>query len=41
MYEKFITDFEHRINPLSLVEICLIVVHQYPGSFKTIFKFIR
>jgi hypothetical protein len=41
MYEKFITDFEHRINPLSLVEICLIMVHQYPGIFKTIFKFIR
>lgn len=26
MYEKFITDFEHRINPLSLVEICLPIV---------------
>lgn len=29
MYEKFITDFEHRINPLSLVEICLPIVRQY------------
>ncbi len=29
MYEKFITDFEHRINPLSLVELCLPIVRQY------------
>ena len=29
MYEKFITDFEHRINPLSLVEICLPIARQY------------
>lgn len=29
MYHKFITDFEHRINTLSLVEICLPVVRQY------------
>lgn len=29
MYEKFISDFEHRINPLSLVEICLPIVRQY------------
>lgn len=26
MYDKFITDFEHRINSLSLVEICLPIV---------------
>ena len=31
MYDKFLTDFEHRINPLSLVEICLFVVRQYQG----------
>lgn len=29
MYEKFISDFEHRINQLSLVEICLPIVRQY------------
>jgi len=29
MYEKFISDFEHRINLLSLVEICLPIVRQY------------
>jgi 26S proteasome regulatory subunit N9 len=26
MYQRFITDFEHRINPLQLVEICLPIV---------------
>jgi 26S proteasome regulatory subunit N9 len=26
MYDHFISDFEHRINPLSLVEICLHIV---------------
>lgn len=29
MYEKFISDFEHRINQLSLVEISLIIIRQY------------
>lgn len=29
MYDKFISDFEHRINQLSLVEICLPIVRQY------------
>ncbi|XP_077319595.1 26S proteasome non-ATPase regulatory subunit 13-like isoform X1 [Lithobates pipiens] len=28
LYEKCISDFEHRINPLSLVEIILHVVRQ-------------
>ncbi|MEE6510922.1 hypothetical protein FKM82_031257 [Ascaphus truei] len=28
LYENFISDFEHRINPLSLVEIILCVVRQ-------------
>jgi 26S proteasome regulatory subunit N9 len=32
MYEKFITDFEHRINPLALVEICLPIVRQYQDA---------
>lgn len=32
MYEKFISDFEHRINPLSLVEICLPIVRQFQDS---------
>ena len=29
MYEKFINEFEHRINQLSLIEICLPIVRQY------------
>lgn len=29
LYEKFIIDFEHRINALSLVEICLPIVRQF------------
>lgn len=29
MYEKFITDFEHRINQLSLVEMSLPIVRQF------------
>ncbi|KAK1152228.1 26S proteasome non-ATPase regulatory subunit 13-like isoform X3 [Acipenser oxyrinchus oxyrinchus] len=29
LYENFISDFEHRINPLSLVEIILLAVRQY------------
>ncbi|KAL3883921.1 hypothetical protein ACJMK2_030147 [Sinanodonta woodiana] len=28
MYENFISDFEHRINPLALVEIIIFVVRQ-------------
>nr|KAF6275546.1 proteasome 26S subunit, non-ATPase 13 [Myotis myotis] len=28
LYENFISDFEHRVNPLSLVEIILHVVRQ-------------
>ncbi|CAF0892532.1 unnamed protein product [Brachionus calyciflorus] len=32
MYEKFITDFEHRINLLSLVEICLPIVRQFKDA---------
>lgn len=30
LYENFICDFEHRINPLSLVEMLLHVVRQMP-----------
>ncbi|MED6243109.1 26S proteasome non-ATPase regulatory subunit 13, partial [Ataeniobius toweri] len=30
LYENFISDFEHRINPLSLVEIILYVARQMP-----------
>ncbi|XP_035388149.1 26S proteasome non-ATPase regulatory subunit 13 [Electrophorus electricus] len=30
LYDNFISDFEHRINPLSLVEIILHVVRQMP-----------
>ncbi|MGH0190319.1 UNVERIFIED_CONTAM: hypothetical protein FKN15_044198 [Acipenser sinensis] len=33
LYENFISDFEHRINPLSLVEIILLAVRQYSGEF--------
>ncbi|KAF6733525.1 26S proteasome non-ATPase regulatory subunit 13 [Oryzias melastigma] len=32
LYENFICDFEHRINPLSLVEIILYVARQMPGE---------
>ncbi|XP_019634907.1 PREDICTED: 26S proteasome non-ATPase regulatory subunit 13-like [Branchiostoma belcheri] len=28
LYENFLVDFEHRINPLSLVEIILIIIKQ-------------
>ncbi|KAL8586610.1 26S proteasome non-ATPase regulatory subunit 13 [Nucella lapillus] len=28
LYENFMTDFEHRINPLALTEICVLVVKQ-------------
>ncbi|KAK5619353.1 26S proteasome non-ATPase regulatory subunit 13 [Crenichthys baileyi] len=30
LYDNFISDFEHRINPLSLVEIILYVARQMP-----------
>ncbi len=40
MYEKFITDFEHRINALSLVEICLPIVRQYQ-DFNLAIKFLE
>lgn len=36
MYEQFITDFEHRINPLSLVELCLPIVRQYQDPAQAI-----
>jgi len=39
-YEKFISDFEHRINPLSLVEICLPVVRQIQDSQQAV-KFLE
>nr|XP_006628578.2 PREDICTED: 26S proteasome non-ATPase regulatory subunit 13-like isoform X2 [Lepisosteus oculatus] len=32
LYENFVSDFEHRINPLSLVEIILLVVRQISES---------
>jgi len=32
MYENFISDFEHRINPLSLAELCVLVVRQIPDQ---------
>lgn len=40
MYEKFIIDFEHRINTLSLVEICLPIVRQYQ-DFNLAVKFLE
>ncbi|TRY87979.1 hypothetical protein DNTS_007012 [Danionella cerebrum] len=36
LYENFLCDFEHRINPLSLVEIILHVVRQMPDPNTTI-----
>uniref|UniRef100_A0A8D0SBX3 26S proteasome non-ATPase regulatory subunit 13 n=2 Tax=Sus scrofa TaxID=9823 RepID=A0A8D0SBX3_PIG len=32
LYENFISEFEHRVNPLSLVEIILHVVRQMTGE---------
>uniref|UniRef100_A0A672PQR8 26S proteasome non-ATPase regulatory subunit 13 n=1 Tax=Sinocyclocheilus grahami TaxID=75366 RepID=A0A672PQR8_SINGR len=32
LYENFLCDFEHRINPLSLIEIILHVAKQMPGT---------
>ena len=32
LYENFLSDFEHRINPLSLAELVLIVVRQVKGK---------
>uniref|UniRef100_A0A669R1L1 26S proteasome non-ATPase regulatory subunit 13 n=1 Tax=Phasianus colchicus TaxID=9054 RepID=A0A669R1L1_PHACC len=32
LYENFISEFEHRVNPLSLVEIILHVVRQMTGN---------
>nr|UCK81615.1 26S proteasome non-ATPase regulatory subunit 13 [Arenicola marina] len=29
LYNNFISDFEHRINPLALVEMCVFVVRQF------------
>ena len=31
MYENFLSDFEHRINALSLGEMVLIIVKQISG----------
>jgi len=36
MYENFLSDFEHRINPLSLAELCVLVVQQIPDSAQAI-----
>jgi 26S proteasome regulatory subunit N9 len=36
MYNEFITDFEHRINPLSLVEICLQIIPQFADANQAI-----
>jgi 26S proteasome regulatory subunit N9 len=30
LYNNFIVDFEHRMNQLSLVRICLVVAAQFP-----------
>lgn len=40
MYDKFISDFDHRINPLSLVEIALPIVRQYQ-DFTLAIKFLE
>jgi len=39
-YEKFLCDFEHRINPLSLTEMCLHVIHSMKDKEETL-KFIE
>uniref|UniRef100_A0A8B9QYU7 26S proteasome non-ATPase regulatory subunit 13 n=1 Tax=Anas platyrhynchos TaxID=8839 RepID=A0A8B9QYU7_ANAPL len=37
LYENFISEFEHRVNPLSLVEIILHVVRQMTAAMKLSF----
>ena len=32
LYENFLSDFEHRINPLALTEICVLVAKQISGT---------
>ena len=34
MYHNFIADFEHRINPLALMEIVVYIVKQIKGQEK-------
>uniref|UniRef100_A0A667YFK2 26S proteasome non-ATPase regulatory subunit 13 n=1 Tax=Myripristis murdjan TaxID=586833 RepID=A0A667YFK2_9TELE len=34
LYDNFLSDFEHRINPLSLVEIILYVARQMDSNYK-------
>ncbi|XP_074655076.1 26S proteasome non-ATPase regulatory subunit 13-like [Tubulanus polymorphus] len=36
MYDNFLADFDHRINPLSLVEIALFIARQIPDPTATI-----
>lgn len=31
LYHNFVADFEHRINPLALMEICVFVTKQIKG----------
>nr|CAG4651813.1 EOG090X05V9 [Triops cancriformis] len=31
LYENFLADFENKINPLSLIEICSYIVRQFPS----------
>ena len=38
LYENFIADFEHRINPLALAELTVFIVKQIPGMKSVIFK---
>lgn len=33
LYENLIVDIEHRINPLSLAEIAVVIVVQIKGEF--------
>lgn len=39
LYENFLADFEHRINPLSLAELVLVVAHEIKDYDKAIALF--
>ena len=33
LYDNFLSDFEHRINPLALMEITMYTLRDIPGEF--------
>ena len=39
LYEQFLSDFEHRINPLSLVELILVIAEELTDHEKALALF--